>query len=80
MNGKVVATIEQYARLEQVLGPYGGQLASFDWVFSPKSDSGAPRQMFNRATGEVDPAVVAYWHDHYDLAHIVEANWTEAEA
>ena len=76
INGKVVATIEQYARLEEVLGPYGGQLASFDWVFSPKSDSGAPRQMFNRATGEVDSAVVAYWHDHYDLAHIVEANWT----
>jgi hypothetical protein len=31
--------------------------------------------MFNRTTGDVDPAVVAYWHDHYDLAHIVEANW-----
>jgi hypothetical protein len=77
MDGKVVATIEQYARLEQALGPYGGQLASFDWVFSPKSDSGAPKQMFNRATGDVDPSVVAYWRDHYDLAHIVEANWTQ---
>jgi hypothetical protein len=75
MDGKVVATIQQYARMEQVLGPYGGQLASFEWVFSPKSDSGAPVQMFNRATGDVDPAVVAYWHDHYDLANIVEANW-----
>jgi hypothetical protein len=31
--------------------------------------------MFNRVTGDVDPGVVAYWHDHYDLAHIVEANW-----
>jgi hypothetical protein len=61
--------------MEQVLGPYGGQMSSFDWVFSPKSNSGAPRQMFNRATGDVDPGVVAYWHDHYDLAHIVEANW-----
>ena len=77
MDGKVVATIEQYARLEQVLGPYGGQLASFDWVFSPKSNSGAPQQMFNRATGDVDPMVVAYWHDHYDLAHVVEANWQQ---
>ena len=77
VDGKVVATIQQYARLEQVLGPYGGQFASFDWVFSPKSNSGAPKQMFNRATGDVDPAVVAYWHDHYDLAHIVEANWPQ---
>jgi enterochelin esterase-like enzyme len=76
MDGKVIVTLQQYARMEQALGPYGGQLASFEWVFSPKSDSGAPRQMFNRVTGDVDPAVVAYWHDHYDLAHIVEANWT----
>jgi enterochelin esterase-like enzyme len=77
MDGKVVATIQQYARLEQALGPYGGQFASFEWVFSPKSNSGAPVQMFNRATGDVDPAVVAYWHNHYDLAHIVEANWPQ---
>jgi len=77
MDGKVVATIQQYARLEQALGPFGGQLASFEWVFSPKSNSGAPVQMFNRATGDVDPTVVAYWHDQYDLAHIVEANWPQ---
>jgi S-formylglutathione hydrolase FrmB len=77
MGGKVVVTLEQYARMEQVQGPYGGQLASFEWVFSPKSDSGAPKQMFNRVTGDVDPAVVAYWHDHYDLAHIVETNWSQ---
>jgi enterochelin esterase-like enzyme len=75
VDGKVVATIQEFAQLERVLGPYGGQFASFDWVFSPRSDSGAPQQMFNRTTGDVDPAVVAYWHDHYDLAHIVEANW-----
>ena len=76
MNGKVVATVQQFAQLERVLGPYGGQLTSFDWVFSPKDASGAPEPMFDRATGDVDPKVVAYWHDHYDLAHIVEANWT----
>ena len=75
MNGKVVATVEEFAKFEQALGPYGGQYASFEWVFSPRSDSGAPQQMFNRVTGAVDPTVVAYWHDHYDLAHIVDANW-----
>jgi S-formylglutathione hydrolase FrmB len=77
IDGKVVATVEQFAQLERVLGPYGGQLASFDWVFSPKGPSGAPVPMFDRVTGDVDPAVVAYWHDHYDLAHIVEAHWPE---
>jgi enterochelin esterase-like enzyme len=75
MDGKVVATVEQFAQLERVLGPYGGQLTSFDWVFSPKGPSGAPVPMFDRMTGDVNPAVVAYWHDHYDLAHIVEQNW-----
>jgi enterochelin esterase-like enzyme len=74
-KGKVVATMEQLARLEAVLGPYGGQMTSFDWVFSPKGDNGAPQPMFDRATGQVHPDVVAYWRDHYDLAHIVESTW-----
>jgi enterochelin esterase-like enzyme len=76
-KGKVIATFEQFTHLEDVLGPYGGQVSSFDWVFSPKSDSGAPAQMFDHQSGEVHPDVVAYWHDHYDLAHIVEAHWAE---
>jgi hypothetical protein len=52
-----------------------GRWGSFEWVFSPRSDSGAPKKMFNRMTGDVDPTVVAYWRDHYDLAHLVETNW-----
>ncbi len=76
-NGKVMATMEQLARLEYVLGPYGGQLTSFDWVFSPKGDSGAPEPMFDRVTGQVHPDVIAYWRDHYDLAHLVESTWGE---
>lgn len=75
-KGQVLATMQQFARLEQVLGPYGGQMSSFDWVFSPKSASGAPVPMFDRETGAVDPAVVAYWHEHWDLAQDVETHWT----
>jgi enterochelin esterase-like enzyme len=74
-NGQVLATLEQFSKLEAVLGPYGGQMSSFDWVFSPKGPSGAPEPMFDRVTGDVDPAVVGYWHDHYDLAHLVESKW-----
>jgi S-formylglutathione hydrolase FrmB len=74
-DGKVLATMEQFAKLEAVLGPFGGQISSFDWVFSPKSDSGAPEPMFDRKTGVVNPKVVAYWREHYDLAQIVETNW-----
>ncbi len=71
-----MATFEQFAKLEAVLGPYGGQVSSFDWVFSPKGDDSAPMPMFDRETGVVDPVVVAYWHDHYDLAHLVATRWT----
>jgi len=76
-KGQVVATMQQYARFEEAVGPYGGQLASFEWVFSPKGKDGAPEPMFDRATGAVDPRVVAYWHEHFDLAHLTEANWAE---
>lgn len=76
-HGKVLAAFEQFTELEDVLGPYGGQIASFEWVFSPKGKSGAPEEMFDRVTGDVHPEVVAYWHDHYDLAHIVETHWAE---
>jgi S-formylglutathione hydrolase FrmB len=75
-KGQVVGTLESFAKMEQVIGPYGGQLASFEWVFSPRGPGGRPEEMFNRATGDVDPAVVQYWHDHYDIAYLVKTNWS----
>ena len=75
MNGKDVANFEDFARLEAVLGPYGGQMASFDWVFSPKGADGRPMQMFDRRTGAVDPTVVAYWRDNYDIAYRLQRDW-----
>ena len=79
-KGKVIATLEQFSRMEQVLGPYGGQIASFEWVFSPKGKSGAPEQMFDRETGAIHSEVVAYWREHYDLAYIAETHWAERGA
>ena len=76
-KGKVLATVEQFAKLERVFGPYGGQLASFEWVFSPRGQDGRPEPMFNRDTGDVDPTVVAYWGEHYDIARRLQANWSE---
>jgi enterochelin esterase-like enzyme len=74
-KGKVVASTKEFARLEEVLGDPGGQFASFEWVFSPRGPDGRPMQMFDRVTGAIHPDVVAYWRDHYDIAHLVEANW-----
>ncbi|WP_445146746.1 alpha/beta hydrolase [Dyella sp. Tek66A03] len=76
-NGKVLATFEQYAQMERVLGSYGGQMASFDWVFSPRGADGRPQPMFDRDTGAVDATVLAYWQDHYDIAHRLQTQWPE---
>jgi pimeloyl-ACP methyl ester carboxylesterase len=74
-KGKVMGTFEQFAQMERVLGPYGGQLASFEWVFSPRGKDGRPEPMFDRDTGDVNPQVVAYWGEHYDIARRLQANW-----
>lgn len=74
-KGKDVMSLEQYARQEAVLGAYGGQMSSFDWVFSPKGPSGAPLPMFDRMTGDVDPAVRDYWAAHYDIGAKVKREW-----
>ncbi|MEO9079815.1 MAG: alpha/beta hydrolase-fold protein [Rhodanobacter sp.] len=79
-HAKVLATFEQFAKLEHVLGDYGGQMGSFEWVFSPRGQDGRPEPMFNRATGNVDPAVVAYWRDHYDIAYRVKQHWPELKS
>ena len=74
-GGKVVGTMAQFARSEAVMGPYGGQMASFEWVFSPRGADGRPLPVFDRYTGKVDPAVAAYWIAHYDIAHILQRDW-----
>ena len=76
VDGKVIATIEKIAKMEAVLGSYGGQFSSFEWVFSPRGSDGAPEPMFDRVTGAVNPIVAQYWRDHYDLAHLVKEHWT----
>lgn len=77
---RVIASFEQFARLENVIGPVGGQMASFDWVFSPRGRDGRPQPMFDRATGVVDPAVVAYWREHYDIAERIRTHWPALKA
>jgi enterochelin esterase-like enzyme len=74
MNGKEVASFEQFAKAEEVQGEYGGQIASFEWVWSPKGPGGRPMKLFNRVTGEQDPFVQEAWQK-YDIRKIVERNW-----
>ncbi|SER56570.1 Putative esterase [Sphingobium sp. YR768] len=74
-HDKVLGKIEEAARLESVLGHSGGQLRSFEWVFSPRGRDGEPAFLFDRETGAVDPAVAAYWRERYDIGHWIEADW-----
>jgi hypothetical protein len=75
VHGQARATMQQLAQLEAVVGPYGGQLASFEWVFSPRGPDGRPAPIFDRATGDIDPAVAAYWRAHYDIVQRLNSDW-----
>src|SRR6185312_11477096 len=77
MGGKDVQSLQDLAMQERVLGDYSGQLASFEWVFSPRGKDGRPMPLFNRDTGEIDPEVAAYWHEHYDIAYLLRTHWKE---
>ncbi len=79
-KGEVKASFEDFAKLERVLGPYGGQMSSFEWVFSPRGDDGRPVPLFDRDTGKVDPQVAAYWREHYDIAHRLRTQWPALKA
>ena len=73
-DGKPGATIESVAKLERVLGPTGGQLSSFDWVFSPRGPDGQPEPLFDRQTGAVDHDVAAHWQAEYDVTGRIGAH------
>jgi enterochelin esterase-like enzyme len=73
-KGKELASIEEFVKQEEVQGPVGGQMASFDWVFSPRGSDGRPMKLFNRETGEQDPFVQKYW-ERYDIRLVMERNW-----
>lgn len=75
----VRTTVKQEAQQENVLGRdgAGGQLRSFEWVFSPRRADGTPAYLFDRRSGTVDPVIAAYWRDHYDIGHRIEADWPQ---
>jgi pimeloyl-ACP methyl ester carboxylesterase len=76
-QGKPLATMQQLAEVENVIGEYGGQLASFEWVFSPRGPDGRPSRLFNRSTGDIDPVVAEYWRSHYDICQRLNTEWSK---
>jgi S-formylglutathione hydrolase FrmB len=62
-----------FSDMEVVMG-HGGQLGSFEAVFSPRGADGKPRQLWDRTTGAIDPAVARSW-ERYDIRLVLERNW-----
>jgi Putative esterase len=76
--GQTLATVEQMNIRELVLGTRsrsGGQWDIWEAVYSPVGADGYPRRIWDKRTGAIDPAVAAYWRDHYDLVHIMQRDW-----
>ena len=72
-NGKVLVWYRDFAEMEDTLGP-GGQLHSFEAVFSPKTADGSPALIWDRETGEVNSDVAEEWKK-YDIRLYLERNW-----
>ena len=70
---RVDFTFQQLNQLEYVLG-YGGQLDSFNAVFSPRGTNGQPRPLMDKLTGAIDREVAASWQ-RYDIRRVLEENW-----
>jgi hypothetical protein len=69
-GGKETMTLKQNALQERVLGDYGGQNASFEWVWSPRGKDGRPMPLFDRDTGAINPEVAKAW-EAYDIAQVL---------
>ena len=76
--GQTLATQRDENHMELVLGDHsrsGGQYDIWQAVFGPEGADGYPQPIFDKETGVIDPRVVGYWRDHFDLTHIIERDW-----
>ena len=63
----------EFDMMEEALGP-GGQLHSFEAVFSPRGADGKPIRIWDRKTGAVNTEAAQAW-EAYDIRLILEKNW-----
>jgi pimeloyl-ACP methyl ester carboxylesterase len=64
---------DRFTRMDDVIG-WGGQLGSFEAVFSPLDRDGRPRKLWDRSTGAIDRETAKAW-ESYDIRLILERNW-----
>ena len=76
--GMMTSTLEEVNRSELVLGTHsqsGGQWDIWEAVFGPVGPDGYPARIWDKRTGAINPAVAAYWRDHFDLRIILQRDW-----
>lgn len=72
---QVMIWYNDFAKMDDTLGR-GGQLRSFEAVFSPLDENGQPAKMWDRETGKVNPKVVQAWKK-YDIQLILRNRWKD---
>ena len=72
-QGKVLLRYKPFNDMEVVMGR-GGQLFSFEAVFSPRGKDGKPMPLWDRNTGVIDPNAAKAWQ-RYDIRMILERDW-----
>ncbi len=80
--GEVFATQRDENYMELARGDHsrsGDQYDIWQAVFGPAGKDGYPQPIFDKVTGDIDPAVAAYWREHFDLAYIIERDWASLE-
>jgi len=76
MDDREIVTTEDFGKWERVVAEYGGQFASFEAAFSPRSETGQPMRLFDRDTGVIDPVAQQAW-SRYDIARLLKGNWAK---
>jgi S-formylglutathione hydrolase FrmB len=74
-GNNVLLWYDDFDHMEEVLG-YGGQLHSFEAVFSPKGADGQPVRAWDRKTGVIDTKTTNAWKT-YDIRLVLESQWAE---
>jgi hypothetical protein len=64
---------DSFTKMDDVIG-LGGQLRSFEAVFSPLDEAGLPKRLWDRDSGQVDPAVAKAW-EPYDISLVLHRDW-----
>jgi S-formylglutathione hydrolase FrmB len=73
-DGKPILEYERFVRREEVLAP-GGQIRSFESVFSRRRPDGTPEPLFDVETGAVNLDVARSW-EPFDIRLVLKKNWS----